>query len=123
MIGDTRIDLFVMAILGAASAAGLFAILSAFITAVLFGPRERPFFVQRNAWMFTRPEGAVEWFGLGVAIWIALMFVLMPFGMTTPLGGADFGVVGRLTWYTAYPLMVIWLVYLWRIYRAHRTRD
>lgn len=119
VIGGTRIDLLALAIIEGFASIGLFAYLSACVVAILFGPRERPAFIRLNAWMFTKPENALEWFGFGVAVWIALVCFLLPFSMTTYLAGADYGPLGKAFLYATYVPMAGWIVYLIRIYRTN----
>jgi hypothetical protein len=116
VVGGTPLDLLIMAIVAATSAIVMFGLLSACVVAVMLGPRERPSFIRRNAWMFTRPESAIEWFGLGVAASIALGALLLPWSMTTYVAGADYGPLGKALLYAAYLPMAGWVAYLVRVY-------
>ncbi len=120
MVGGTRLDLLIMALFGATSAILIFALMSACVVAVIVGPRDRPSFIRRNAWMFTKPGSALEWFGLGIAISIALATLLLPWSMTTDVAGADYGTLGKALLYATYLPMIVWVAYLIAIYRGPR---
>jgi hypothetical protein len=109
-----------MAVIVGVISVAFFTYLSACVAVILLGWRDRPAFLRQMSWMLRPPGTALEWFGLGVAICITLVMLLLPWSMTTYVAGADYGPLGKTLLYATYVSMAAWVAYLVRIYSTPR---
>jgi hypothetical protein len=127
VIGGSSLDQLLTAVIVALVSVLVFAHFSACTAVILFGWRGRPVYLRQMSWMLTppgrtfEPRSAFEWVGLGVALCLTLVMLLMPWLATTDIAVTDYGgPLGKAVLYAAYLPMVAWVVYLKRIYRSSK---